>query len=70
MISWGCSTRPWPFILLEVIEIDGAALLATTIPLAKGDKEAMMLRLPVTSDKPKSATDKAVEAPTSIEEAA
>jgi chromosome partitioning protein len=46
----------------DLREIYGADVFATTIPLAKDYKEAVMLRLPVTSYKPKSAAAKAVDA--------
>jgi len=46
----------------DLREIYGPDVFATTIPLAKDYKEAVMLRVPVSGYKPKSAASKAVEA--------
>jgi chromosome partitioning protein len=46
----------------DLREIYGDDVFTTTIPLAKDFKEAVMLRLPVSSYKPKSAAAKAIDA--------
>ena len=46
----------------DLREIRGADVFTATIPPAKDYEEAAMLRLPVSSDRPKSAAVKAVDA--------